>query len=335
MHAVVVRSYDKGPVYEKVEEPQPQGPHEAVVEVLAAGLHHYVRAQADGSHYTSKDSSGLPLIPGIDGVGRLADGKMVYFVAPDTSFGTMAEKTVIDLRRSVPLPEGADAVRIAATMNPAMSAWVALRRRIHFEQGQKVLVLGATGSSGQMAVQIAKLMGASEVIAAGRDQERLESLRARGADVLVSLAGDIGEAAARLGEAAAEVDVVIDYLWGKPAELAMVPMLMKRSDRSRSLTWIQIGSVAGASAAIPSAALRSANFQLLGSGQGSVTAAGYLAEFPALIEAILDGKLQVHAVTCPLSKAEEVWSAPSSAEQRIVFVPGLDSGANVKFIWSR
>lgn len=325
MHAAVVRSYDKGPEYETIEVPQPKAPHEAVVDVLAAGLHHYVRAQANGSHYTSKGSSGLPLIPGIDGVGRLADGKLIYFVAPDTSYGTMAEKTVVDLRRSVELPVGADAVRIAATMNSAMSAWVALRRRISFEAGQKVMVLGATGNSGQMAVKIAKLLGASEVIAAGRSQERLELLRSFGTDETVSIAGDIEEAAKRLGEAASEVDVVIDYLWGKPAELTMVPLLMKRSDRSRSLTWIQIGSVAGQSAAIPSAALRSANFHLLGSGQGSVTAAGYLAEFPALIDAILAGELQVNAVPCPLSKVEEAWKTPTTAGQRVVLVPGLDS----------
>ncbi|MFC5448621.1 hypothetical protein [Paenibacillus aestuarii] len=79
---------------------------------------------------------------------------------------------------------------------------------------------------------------------------------------------------------------MIDYLWGKPAELVLLPLLTKRSDRSRALTWIQIGSVAGPTAAVPSVALRSANFQLLGSGQGSVTAAGYVAELPALVDTI-------------------------------------------------
>ncbi|GMK39601.1 NADPH:quinone reductase [Paenibacillus sp. CCS19] len=322
MKAAVVRSFDRGPQYEAFEVPQPNSPHEAIVDVLAAGLHHYVRAQANGSHYSSRGKNGLPLIPGIDGVGRLSDGKLIYFVAPDTSIGTMAEKTIVDLRRSVVLPEGADSVRIAAAMNPAMSSWVALRRRILLEPGQKVLVLGATGSSGQMAVQIAKQLGASHVIAAGRDQERLESLKELGADSTVSIAGDLADAASRLGEAASEVDVVVDFLWGKPTELTILPLLMKRSDRSRALTWIQIGSIAGAEAVIPSAALRSANFQLIGSGQGSVTPAGYLAEFPALIDTILAGKLQVNAVPSPLSKLEEVWDAPVAAGQRIVFVPG-------------
>ncbi|TBL70722.1 quinone oxidoreductase family protein [Paenibacillus thalictri] len=319
MYAAVVRSFDSAAKYEMFETPNPDGKHEILVDVVAAGLHPRVRSQANGSHYTSKEE--LPLIPGIDGVGRLEDGQLVYFVAPDTSFGTFAEKSVVDLRRSVPLPEGADPVQIAAAMNPAMSSWVALCRRVEFQQGQKILILGATGNSGQMAVQIAKLLGASQVIGAGRDQERLHSLPALGADAIVSLVGEPEEVADRLGEAASEVDIVIDYLWGKPAESAMVPLLKRRSDRSRKLSWVQIGSVAGPTAAIPSVALRSANFQVIGSGQGAVSTAGYVAELPALIDAIASGKLNVNAVSFSLSKVEEMWDAPISHEQRVVFIP--------------
>ncbi|ASS67537.1 MULTISPECIES: zinc-binding alcohol dehydrogenase family protein [unclassified Paenibacillus] len=317
MHAAVVRSFDRVPQYETFDAPRPSGENEILADVVAAGLHPRVRSQADGSHYTSREE--LPLIPGIDGVGRLPDGRTVYFVAPDTSYGTLAEKSVVDLRRSVPLPAGADPVLIAAAMNPAMSSWVALRRRVDFQPGHKVLVLGATGSSGQMAVQIAKLLGAGQVIGAGRHQERLDSLPALGADEVVSLAGDPEEAARRLGGAASEVDVVIDYLWGKPAELAMLPLLKRRADRSRALSWIQIGSVAGPTAAVPSAALRSANFSLLGSGQGSVSTAGYVAELPALIDVISAGKLRVDAAAVPLSEVAEAWNAPGA--RRVVFLP--------------
>lgn len=319
MHAAVVRSFDFAPKYELFHTPEPSAEHEVLVDVLAAGLHPRVRSQANGSHYTSAGQ--LPLIPGIDGVGRLPNGQSVYFAAPDTALGTFADKTVIDLRRSVPLPDGVDPVQIAAAMNPAMSSWVALRRRVDWQPGFRVLVLGATGSSGQMAVQIAKLLGASHVIGAGRDQARLDSLPALGADVVVSLAGDAEAAAERLGEAASEADIVIDYLWGQPAELAFVPLLTRRRDRSRKLSWIQIGSVAGSTAAVPSVALRSANFQLVGSGQGSVTTAGYIAEFPALIEAIATGKLQVNAVPVPLEQVEELWNRPTGNGERVVFIP--------------
>jgi len=319
MYAAVIRSFDTAPRFEKVDPPLPSSEHEAIVEVLAAGLHPRVRSQANGSHYTSTGK--LPLIPGIDGVGRLPDGRRLYFVAPDTTFGSFAERTVMDVRRSVPLPADADPLHIAAAMNPAMSSWVALRRRVDFQPGQKVLVLGATGHAGQMAVQIAKLLGADQIIAAGRDHDRLHALAALGADTLVSLAGQPEEAADRLGAAAAEVDIVLDYVWGKPAELAMLPLLTRRADRSRSLRWVQIGSVAGPDAAVPSVALRSANFQLLGSGQGAVSTAGYVAELPGLIDAIASGRLSVNAAACPLSRVEAMWNAPADSSQRLVFVP--------------
>jgi len=146
MFSAVVNAFDQPPRYQEFDRPTPSGPHDVLVDVLGAGLHPRVRSQADGSHYTSTDE--LPLVPGIDGVGRLPDGQLVYFILPDTVMGSMAEQTVIDRRRSIALPAGADPLRIAAAMNPAMSSWVALRRRIEFQAGQRVLILGATGSAG-------------------------------------------------------------------------------------------------------------------------------------------------------------------------------------------
>src|SRR6201999_2448651 len=107
--------------------PVPAGDDDMVGDVIAAGLHPRVRSQADGSHYTS--SGELPLVPGIDGVGRAPDGTLHYFVLPDTTAGAMAEQTVIDQRRSIALPEGADPLLVAAAVNPVMSSWVALRQR--------------------------------------------------------------------------------------------------------------------------------------------------------------------------------------------------------------
>src|SRR5271154_406301 len=115
MHAAVVRSFDAPPRYEAFPTPQPSGEHELAVEVLAAGLHPRVRSGASGSHYTSTNE--LPLIPGVDGVGRSEDGRLLYFVALDGAFGTMAERTVIDRRRAVVLGDDADVPAIAAAMN--------------------------------------------------------------------------------------------------------------------------------------------------------------------------------------------------------------------------
>ena len=121
-------------------------------------------------------------------MGRGPDGLLRYFLLPGTRVGTMAERTVIDTRRSIVLPDTTDPVAVAAAMNPAMSSWVALRQRVSFQAGQDVLVLGATGSAGQLAVQIARLFGAGQVIAAGRDAGRLAGLAALGATATVPLA---------------------------------------------------------------------------------------------------------------------------------------------------
>src|SRR5262245_53488697 len=139
MKAAVVSSFGVSPRYDDFPTPAATDPDELVVDVLAAGLHPRVRSQANGSHYTS--TRDLPLVPGIDGVGRGPDGLLRYFVLPDTTLGSMAERTVIDARRSVVLPAGSDAVAVAAAMNPAMSSWIALRRRVTFEAGQNVLIL--------------------------------------------------------------------------------------------------------------------------------------------------------------------------------------------------
>ncbi|MEV4349083.1 zinc-binding alcohol dehydrogenase family protein [Actinoplanes sp. NPDC049596] len=306
IQAAVVSSFDRPPRYESFDLPSPAD-GQAVVDVLAVGLHPRVRSGASGTHYSS--TGRLPMIPGVDGVGRLPDGRVVYFVADDELPGPMATRTVIDTRRSVALPEGADPAKVAAAMNPAMSSWVALRRRVPLQPGQSVLVLGATGNAGQMALQVARRLGAGHVIAAGRDRAKLATLKADRALTLEEVAE------------AAEVDLVLDYLWGAPASAAIMELLQARADRSRELNWIQIGSVAGPTIELPSVALRSANFRLQGNGQGAVSARGYLAELPSLIDEIDQGTLEVTTRTVPLADVETAWTAPEQPGVRTVLVP--------------
>jgi NADPH:quinone reductase-like Zn-dependent oxidoreductase len=315
MLALVVDSFGKAPTCQDLAEPEP-GDGEVLVDVVAAGLHPRVRSQADGSHYTG--SGVLPLVPGIDGVGRAPDGTLRYFVLPDTTMGAMAERTVVDLRRSVVLPEGSDPVTLAAGMNPAMSSWVALRRRIAFERGWKVLVLGATGNAGRMAIEVSRHLGAAYVVGAGRRPERLAVLGALGADATVSLDGAPAEVARELGKAAGDVDVVLDYLWGEPAAGAMAAVVRGRHDRERPLTWIQIGAVAGPAAAVPSAALRASGLRIVGSGQGSVPTRDILAELPGLAAELTKGTFRVDARAVPLADAEAVWSATDGARRTVV-----------------
>ena len=210
------------------------------------------------------------------------------------------------------LPEGIDPVDVAAAMNPAMSSWVALRRRIDFRRNQAVLVLGATGNAGRMAIQVAKRFGAARVIAAGRDTARLAELAVIGADETCTL-----DELAR----AADVDVVLDYLWGEPTARAIVAILRARADRSAALTWIEVGSVAGPDAAIPSAALRSARLELVGSGIGSVPGRHFIEELPELASAVADGEFDIRARVMPLAQVEQAWTEAVGTSDRIVVVP--------------
>lgn len=316
--AAVVTSFDEPPRYSPFELPEPRDGDE-LVDVLAVGLHPRVRSGASGAHYTS--TGRLPLIPGIDGIGRRSDGSLVYFAVDDDQYGSMATRAVVDPRRSIEVPSTVNVTKIAAAMNPAMSSWVALRRRIQLQKGSSVLVLGATGSAGTMAVQIAKMLGAGYVVAAGRDSRRLARLTGLGADQTVTLTHDADATSTALADAAADIDVVLDYLWGAPTERAIPTLLTARADRSRPLDWVEIGSVAGPTIALPSAALRSAHLRLVGSGQGSIGAREYLAELPSLVQAIDDGRITVETRTARLAEVHTVWGEPEEPGVRTVLIP--------------
>ncbi len=315
MKAAVITSFDKPPCYGEFPDPTPNGPEEMLVEVLAVGLHHLTRSRAKGLHYSSAGT--LPAVAGVDGVGRGSDGKLRYFAQGPGQAGTMADKTVIELDHSIELPSNCDPVTIAGAMNPAMASWLALRCRVPFQRGQKVLILGATGSSGSMAVQVARHLGASHVIAVGRDEQRLARLHALGATEIVTLRG------AQLGvdACACEVDVVLDFLWGESSVRVMETLLKQRTDRSRPLTWIHVGSMAGEVAAIPGAFLRSANLQIVGSGHGSVAGRDILTELPALANEIAIDTFRIDVRATPLRDVEKMWFWVPSDGKRVVFMP--------------
>jgi NADPH:quinone reductase-like Zn-dependent oxidoreductase len=310
MKAAVVSAFDRAPRYEDFPDPVATQGAELVVDVVAAALHPRVRSQANGSHYTSTGE--LPLVPGIDAVVRNAKGDLYYALLDDTTLGTMAQRTIIEKDRSIPLPKDADPVAVAAAINPVMSSWVALRHRIHFKRGSHVLILGATGSAGRMAVQVARRFGAKEVIGAGRNPRRLSGLTALGADRVLTLD--------QLG-LASHVDIVIDYVWGPSSAKGRVDLLTHRSERGKDLTWIQIGSIAGPSAEIFSAALRSTRTQIVGSGIGSVAGHDFRKEIPKIAKAVTAGEFDVCTQTIPLTDVETAWTEPQDDNKRVVFLP--------------
>src|SRR5580693_5729999 len=213
MRAAVVVEAGKAPIYDHFQEPVPTTDH-VRVSVSAAALSNVVKSRASGKHYSSSEN--LPFVVGIDGVGRLDDGRRVYFALPEAPFGSMSERTIVPFSQCVMLPDGLDDVTAAALANPGMSAWAALSERARLAAGETVLVNGATGTAGRLAVQIAKYMGAKKVIATGRNIEVLKSLARLGADVTIPLVEDGDAMEEAFQEQFAEgIDVVVDYLWGQ------------------------------------------------------------------------------------------------------------------------
>jgi len=286
-------------------------PGQEIVDVLAVGVHHVTRGIASGAHYAS--SGRLPLVPGVDGIVRRADGSLAFVAAPGT--GTMSAQLAVDPRALVPLPDGDPAV-YAATLNPLISSWMVLTERVPLAPGADVLVFGATGTSGFLAVQAARHLGAGRVIAAGRNPERLEALRAAGADEIVELGQDSTPAA--LAAAAADVDVVLDYLWGPVTGTALEAILRARGDETRLLDWVQIGSLAGAEISLPAAALRSNALRLSGSGFGSVPFAAYVRELPRAAALVASGELVVEPVRVTLAEVETAWANEDAPGRRTV-----------------
>jgi NADPH:quinone reductase-like Zn-dependent oxidoreductase len=320
MNAAVVRAFDAPPSYSTFADPVPQ-PGESLVEVTAAGLHPIVKALAAGTHYGSTGE--LPFVPGVDGAGRLEDGTRVFFGAGRSPFGTFAERSLAPGWMCLPLPAELDDATAAAIANPGMSSWVALTGRAKFTAGESVLILGATGVAGKISVQIAKRLGARRIVAAGRNPQALELLRSLGADETISLAQDHAAlvAAFRREYAEAGIDVVLDYLWGQPAE-SLLEAIAQRGQRPKSprVRYIQIGSAAGSDIALPAATLRSSGLELLGSGMGSASLPQIVQALAEFFQAVAQQPFHFQVKTAPLKEIEKFWNIPEQGA-RLVFQP--------------
>jgi len=320
MRSALVSDFNLSPRYATFSDPV-AAEGEMPVTVTAAGLHPIVKSLARGVHYAAIGE--LPFIPGVDGVGRLEDGSRVYFGIARPPYGTFAERALAAKWMCIPLPEGLDDATAAGIANPAMSSWAALMGRAKFAAGESVLILGATGVAGQLAVQIAKRLGARRVIAAGRNPETLERLPMLGADAVISLAQprEALVAAFKNECAKAGVDVVLDYVWGTPAECLLDALshkgLMKSTPRVR---YIEIGASAGATISLNAASLRSSGLELLGSGFGSASLDQLRAAVAEFFAAAAAKPFEFRKKIAPLSEIEAFWDSPEPGT-RIVFQP--------------
>ncbi|HEX8806525.1 MAG TPA: zinc-binding alcohol dehydrogenase family protein [Candidatus Aquilonibacter sp.] len=320
MKAAIIDSPHERPRYGDFPEPS-EAEDRVVVELVASGVHAIVRALAGGQHYGS--DGGWPQIPGIDAVVRSHDGTLAYSGFPEPPYGTLAERISVPSFLWIPLPKGADPVRIAAGLNPGMASWLPLEARVA-ETGTlgNVLVVGVTGMAGLLAVQNARAFGAGRVIGAGRDAQGLAHAAELGA-VTVALSGDRERDGAAMLRAfdGESPDIILDFLWGAPAESAFAALARYGLDEDRAdIAYVQIGAAAGPQASVPAALLRSRKLRISGSGAGSASLADVLAKIPRYMQLIADGAIDVPTRTFPLSRVSEAWDAAACGRPRVVIV---------------
>jgi NADPH:quinone reductase-like Zn-dependent oxidoreductase len=318
MRAALVEDFRFPPRYRETSPPVADD-GEIVLQVRAAALSNLVRGQANGSHYSS--ATKLPFAPGNDGVGVDADGARVYFISPRPPFGSMAEFSVVSRSMTIPLPPEIDDAVGAALGNPGLATWGALLGRANLQPGEGVLINGATGVAGKQAIQVAKYLGASRIIATGRDEQVLAQLGTLGANEIISLRQPEEDLLRSFHSALASVQVVLDYLWGPSAELILKAAAGHGSPQGEPrIRFLQIGSISGNTINLPAQLLRSSGVELIGSGLGSLSAQQMLQSLTKMFAAVTKVHFAIYLNTVPLAKVEEAWTWKDDG-RRIVFIP--------------
>jgi NADPH:quinone reductase-like Zn-dependent oxidoreductase len=314
--------YQKGglPEYADITEPTIQDDDQLLINVKAVAIKHFDRGRAAGTHYSSEAHREGGKVIGGDAVGLLADGTRVYALGDG---GTMAEKALVHKQTVVKVPGELDDATAAALPNAVIGAAMGLKFKAQITPGDVVLVNGATGFTGQVAVQIAKHYGAKKVIATGRNAEALEHLRTLGADETISLLQDDESILAQLKKihAGTPVDIVIDYLWGHSAELIM-DLLKGDGSFTNRRRYVSVGAMSGADIRLAAEVLRSTNFELSGSGLGAWTRQqvgeliGHI--LPEMFALAVEGKLKVETMTVKLEDIAELWHIDVPGGKRLV-----------------
>jgi NADPH2:quinone reductase len=313
MNAAVLHTFGSPPRFEHFPDPVPNE-GEALVQVRAASLKPVDKQLAEGAHFASPRA--LPLVCGVDGVGTLEDGRRVFFGGPRAPYGAMAERTVASRRFCFPVPDGVDDETAAALPNPGMSAWLSLTWRAGLSPGETVLILGATGTTGRLAVLVAKILGAGRIVAAGRNTEALQALPVDATIGLDQPHDDLVATFARQGA----YDVIIDYLWNGPTEALLTALTREKfAVASSEIRLIQAGQSAGAAVALAAAALRSTPLTIRGTA--GIPPAQLLAEaFETVMGYASRGDLRIDTERVPLADVEDAWRR-NPRGRRIVLIP--------------
>jgi len=314
MYAAVLHEYG-APRIDRFDEPQPTG-DAVVVDVTAVALSQFDVVHASGQHVIKPPV--LPAVAGNEGIGRLQDGRRVYFAGPLAPYGSMAERTLVRSSNLIDVPDGVDDETAAALGNSGLAAWLPLSWRAQLVPGESVLIIGATGIVGRLAVQAAKLLGASSVIAAGRDPAALERVRELGADAVVALHEESDLIRAYNSSVGAPVNVIVDYVWGRALEAAL-----HAADTGARI--VQVGrAAASADMQLSADMMRAKSLNILGYATYHVPHAVRAAAYQHLANLAADGRLIVELERLPLSEVEQAWSRQrAGVRSRLVLMPGL------------
>lgn len=320
MKAAVVFEKENIPQYTDFPDPDIPKDNEVQVSVKAASIKNLDRAIAGGSHYSVSDEVHQPKIIGTDGAGYLENGEKVYFFSKK---GTTAEKVNAEKGFIISVPEELDFVIAAALPNAVMGSAMGLKFKAGMKPGDTVLINGATGVTGRIAVQVAKLYGAKKIIATGRNEESLQSLIELGADEVVSLQLQDEDFKNKIKEIhhKAPVDIILDYLWGHSVEM-ILSALKGNGTFSHKTRLVSVGGMSGDIIQLSSQILRGTDIQISGSGLGSWTQEEFHLLFteiiPGMFQAAVEGKITIETEIVAINEIESVWNAEIPAGKRLV-----------------
>lgn len=321
MKAAVIYKKGELPQYTDFPDPIIENENHLLISVKASAVKNLDKNIASGKHY-SADAKENAKVAGGDGVGMLEDGTRVYALGVT---GMIAEKAIVDKNKIVKVPEDLDDCTASALPNAVAGSAMALRFRANIQKGETVLINGATGVTGKIAIQLAKHYGAARIIVTGRNEQTLKSLLDLGADeyVILTQPDDDFKAQIKQIHTNTPIDIIIDYLWGHSAEL-ILKALKGEGSFTHKTRFVSVGSLAGDSIQLSSEILRSVDLQLSGSGLGSWTKEEVKLLFSEILPKmfLLASKniLKVNIETVHLSDIEKMWTAGVPDGKRLVVV---------------
>jgi NADPH:quinone reductase-like Zn-dependent oxidoreductase len=319
MKAAVLHEVGGIPRYEDFPDPI-AGEDEVVIDVKAVAVENVDKMIAAGRHFASHQVvAQLPAIPGFDGVGALSDGTLVGFGDTRAPYGALAERTVVASGNVVPVPDGidpADAVALASAV-PGMS----IKSAAGFVPGETVLIQGATGVAGRLAVKVARLLGAGRIVATGRNDGALREVTALGADTVINTAVPDDLLTQAFTEAKGEgYDVVLDFLWGRPTEILLRTLVPDAFTFTKPTRLVQVGESAGPIITVAAESLRTSGVEIYGAAKGldrtTITNA-----YNQVVQWAKDRALTFDVEKVPLSHIEAAWQRTDLRGKRLVVLP--------------